>query len=164
MHIEFVDFCINQTCQNGGTCLNLEKDYMCMCTTEFRGKNCAESKAPCYMHVCYLLWMNSITFFLLLTGNLFPVAPTIIKGPRNQFVEIFDEVKLTCNSIGFPPPSIKWFKDGEVLEGQRSQTLLIQEAQLRDRGFYHCEAINSVDMVLSRRAVVTFTSECNTQC
>ena len=51
-------------------------------------------------------------------------------------------VTLTCGSFGIPDPNITWYKDDELLPGEGSSTLVIQEIGLRDRGNYHCRATN----------------------
>ena len=32
-------------CKNGGTCLEEKDDFRCICTREWKGKDCSESKA-----------------------------------------------------------------------------------------------------------------------
>ena len=77
-------------------------------------------------------------------------------GPTDHFINLYSNINLTCSSTGRPSPSIMWFKDGQQLIGRNLQYLLIQEALLTDRGFYHCVAINSVGTATSRQAVVNF--------
>ena len=95
-----------------------------------------------------------------MTGNIIPIPPVIIMGPTNKFVDLFVNIELLCISNGHPPPSIDWFKDDELLQDRHMQRLLIQAVDFRNRGFYHCVASNSVGMVKSRKAVVTFKGEC----
>lgn len=49
---------------------------------------------------------------------------------------------LTCGAEGTPEPNITWYKDGVLLRGENSRNLVIQEVQLSDRGWYHCNATN----------------------
>jgi hypothetical protein len=42
-----VDNCVNQPCQNAGTCINQIGDYDCKCTSEWSGKNCTVLETIC---------------------------------------------------------------------------------------------------------------------
>ena len=50
------------------------------------------------------------------------------------------DLKLTCESTGFPEPVITWKKDGEPVS--TSNNLLIQKIQKSHAGIYSCEAEN----------------------
>ena len=52
-------------------------------------------------------------------------------------------VTLTCEAVGSPVPRITWFKDGNILPGELSTTLIIPELTPSDRGVYSCNASNS---------------------
>ncbi|KAJ8923869.1 hypothetical protein NQ315_010451 [Exocentrus adspersus] len=39
--------CSDNPCKNGGTCIDLYKDYICQCTDEWEGTNCAEDVNEC---------------------------------------------------------------------------------------------------------------------
>ena len=39
-----VSFCDFVTCQNGGTCKEVENDYLCECQSSYEGKNCEIGK------------------------------------------------------------------------------------------------------------------------
>ena len=80
--------------------------------------------------------------------------PTIIHGPQSIFVGIYDNVTLTCAASGSPQPTIHWYKDNTLLQGEVSPSYIIQSVQLNDRGVYHCEAANELGTVKSQRAVV----------
>ena len=69
--------------------------------------------------------------------------PTITEQPDlDSFPELSRRVTLTCGVFGIPEPNITWFKDGVVLEGERSNNLVIVEVELVDRGRYKCNAEN----------------------
>ena len=80
-------------------------------------------------------------------------------GPADHFINILSNITLTCASTGYPPPSISWFKNDQLLIGRNLSFLAIPKAELTDRGFYHCVAVNSVGNATSRRAVVNFKSK-----
>ena len=51
------------------------------------------------------------------------------------------EVTLSCPTTGFPPPDVKWTKDGEELEASGA-LLSMTGFQQADAGKYTCEASN----------------------
>jgi len=55
-------------------------------------------------------------------------------------------VTLSCKAIGFPPPVITWYKDGQVLEVEKKQFkkrhLEIMNILYEDHGIYTCTAEN----------------------
>ena len=72
-------------------------------------------------------------------------APSITVNPLSMTVELNDRVTLTCMATGNPTPSIRWYKDGKVVEGPRAigNEFVIPQAMPDERGFYHCEAFSS---------------------
>lgn len=59
-----------------------------------------------------------------------------------EFPALLLPVTLTCGAEGFPEPNITWYKDGVVLEKERSKNLVFQEVDIEDRGWYRCSAEN----------------------
>ena len=43
LHVD-VSICDFVTCQNGGTCKEVENDYLCECQSSYEGKNCEIGK------------------------------------------------------------------------------------------------------------------------
>ncbi len=66
----------------------------------------------------------------------------IENDPQSTFSNLLQFASLTCGVVGTPQPSITWYKDGALLEGERSRTLVIREVELKDRGVYTCQAEN----------------------
>ncbi|KAG8507748.1 Papilin, partial [Galemys pyrenaicus] len=61
-----------------------------------------------------------------------------------------ERVRLTCRAEGFPPPTIEWQRDGQLLSSPRHQlqpdgALVISRAAAEDGGFYACVAFNGQD-------------------
>ena len=59
-----------------------------------------------------------------------------------EFPSLLLPLTLTCGAVGFPEPSITWYKDGALLPGETGRTLTVQEVDVEDRGRYHCSAEN----------------------
>lgn len=51
-------------------------------------------------------------------------------------------MELTCEAEGIPEPNITWYKDGKLLPREISNSLIITEVELTDRGSYRCHATN----------------------
>lgn len=73
------------------------------------------------------------------------VAPNITEQP-NTFTELRDgeTLSLSCNADGEPQPSYRWTKDGQVVIGAVTKTLLIKNVTPKDTGVYTCEVANHV--------------------
>ena len=82
----------------------------------------------------------------------FPEAPQFITKPSPSVtVKENHNVTLHCKAAGFPPPIIKWYKDGQVIEEERRQfkkrKLEVKEIKFEDRGIYICTAENLLGRV-----------------
>ncbi|KAL0966229.1 hypothetical protein UPYG_G00292620 [Umbra pygmaea] len=86
-----------------------------------------------------------------LTGA--PAAPVFLTELRSQDVPDGYPVSLDCVVIGKPPPSVRWFKDGKLLEEndhyminedqEGCHQLIITAALPSDMGVYRCTAENT---------------------
>ena len=91
---------------------------------------------------------------LHLTVFKFPplVSPKIItSSPKVVMVNEGDNLTLTCEATGVPPPAITWFKGGRSLPGEtlfvrqaKTSRLHFESTSYKDRGIYRCEARNVV--------------------
>ncbi|XP_012579846.1 PREDICTED: papilin [Condylura cristata] len=59
-------------------------------------------------------------------------------------------VRLPCRAEGFPPPTIEWQRDGQLLSAPRHQlqpdgSLVVSQVTAEDSGFYACVAFNGHD-------------------
>ena len=70
------------------------------------------------------------------------IPPTIEIHPVDTIGELYQSVSLTCTASGNPTPNIIWYKDNISIPNTNSNTsvLIINELNINDRGFYHCEA------------------------
>lgn len=100
-------------------------------------------------------------FYAIFIEIILPDVPQITLGPSPAFLNLFDPVNFTCTSTGIPTPIIRWFKDGVQLSSGHivGQNLVFQETKVTDRGFYHCEAENSIGRAESAKVVLNFKSK-----
>ena len=82
------------------------------------------------------------------------IPPSVTANPSSVTVGLHNRVTLKCSASGNPTPIIKWYKDNRVIEGSQAigNIFEIQEATPDDRGFYFCEASNSVGHSTSTEA------------
>lgn len=96
-------------------------------------------------------------------------APVFLTELQNQEVLDGYPVSFDCLVTGQPMPSVRWFKDGRVLEEddhymisddqQGSHQLIITAVVPADMGVYRCLAENSVG-VSSTKAELRVDREC----
>jgi subtilase family serine protease len=77
------------------------------------------------------------------------VAPQITWNPSNISVQAGSNAVLTVELYANPPATIVWLKNGSVISGATSSTLVITNAQLSDSGDYQLIASNSVETAYS---------------
>uniref|UniRef100_A0A3B5LIV5 Roundabout, axon guidance receptor, homolog 1 (Drosophila) n=1 Tax=Xiphophorus couchianus TaxID=32473 RepID=A0A3B5LIV5_9TELE len=71
--------------------------------------------------------------------------PVIRQGPVNQTVPVDSTAVLGCQTVGAPPPTVHWKKDGTVVSPVDSRMSLTETGSLKihylgDAGFYTCVA------------------------
>ena len=94
------------------------------------------------------------------------VPPVILAPPVNTVGELYSQVTLICEVSGVPEPKVTWFKDNVIIinDNRDPTRLIINELDLDDRGFYHCEAssiISGKEMkVTSKPAIVNIQRQC----
>ena len=137
-----VDYCTPDPCKNGGICSNQSSTYLCTCVPAemWTGVNCTVGKHYLASGASFQYHNISIAISEIFKFEQveIPVNPKVKDG----FPEIFSNTSLTCEAKGIPEPNITWFKDGELLMGERSRTLVIREVDIADRGLYMCVAKN----------------------
>ncbi|XP_058511180.1 papilin [Ochotona princeps] len=83
-----------------------------------------------------------------------PQPATRLRLDQNQpgTVEVSagQQARLSCRAEGFPPPTIEWHRDGQLLSSPRHQllpdgSLVINQVAVEDGGFYACVAFNGQD-------------------
>lgn len=71
-----------------------------------------------------------------------PPNAFVTLDPVSQTVPAGSTVQLTV--AGENIVTYKWFKDNVLMEGETAATLTIENAQVADEGYYHCEVDNSL--------------------
>ena len=70
--------------------------------------------------------------------------------------EFLQPLKLACNSNGNPIPTITWYKSNNIIL-DKEKTLVIEELDVNDRGYYKCAATNSNGRVESSEFLVNIS-------
>jgi hypothetical protein len=71
-----------------------------------------------------------------------PPSAFVTLDPVSQTVPAGSTVQLTV--AGENIETYQWFKDTVLMEGETAATLTIENAQVADEGYYHCEVDNSL--------------------
>ena len=69
-------------------------------------------------------------------------------------LNLIQPLNLTCEAVGYPPPTYQWYKDGEPIPGAKLPYLYVPEASPEDRGSYTCVASNDQDVEESSPGLV----------
>lgn len=126
---------------------------------------------PCGSHVCTRCSPGDWARGLLLTWTPYPSLPAPVFLTELQNQEVLDgyPVSFDCVVTGQPAPSVRWFKDGRILEEddhymisddqQGGHQLIITAVVPADMGVYRCLAENSMG-VSSTKAELRVDCEC----
>ena len=87
-------------------------------------------------------------------AQIAPSKPVFKQQPRTVFANLNERVNFTCVASGSPQPRIQWYKDGSPLANQSSHVLVIEEADVSDRGIFYCTASNAEGVATSTLAVL----------
>ena len=70
------------------------------------------------------------------------ILPKITQQPTNTSGNLYSIINLTCRATGDPIPTILWYKDNLLIPNDNNDpsVLTFFELNLKDRGFYHCQA------------------------
>ncbi|XP_039283928.1 roundabout homolog 2 isoform X2 [Nilaparvata lugens] len=90
---------------------------------------------------------TTVRAFLQVT-SVDDVPPPIVEiGPANQTLPLQSVANLPCQARGSPPPRIKWYKNGSLLNPDMPRftikstgTLHIDDLRMEDSGLYTCTA------------------------
>ena len=91
------------------------------------------------------------------------ILPIITQQPTNTSGNLYSAVSITCRAIGNPIPTILWYKDNVLIPNDNNDpsVLMLYELNLKDRGFYYCEARSlikgNIISVNSSRVILNIT-------
>lgn len=84
--------------------------------------------------------------------QLFDDRPVIKEQPLSQTRSLGESVTFTVTTVGTPPTSYQWRKDGVPLPGQTGATLTLGGLQRADAGFYDVIVANDYGSTASAKA------------
>ena len=99
-----------------------------------------------------LTWLEPAIQSEILNDCFSLESPHFIAKPSpSMTVKEKQNVILPCKAAGFPPPVIKWYKDGQAIKEDRKQfkkrNLEIKSILYEDHGIYTCTAENHLGKV-----------------
>ena len=58
----YIDDCVGQPCENGGTCIDAVNDYTCNCVDGYTGKNCSigKNRVCLFQNLPCILYLNLV--------------------------------------------------------------------------------------------------------
>ncbi|XP_073439014.1 hemicentin-1 [Dendrobates tinctorius] len=87
--------------------------------------------------------------FLKLAGILLNADSDVSRNGDNKDVIVHNPLTLYCETNAVPPPSISWYKDGQLLTSNDKvfilpggHSLQISRTRMEDAGIYTCVAVN----------------------
>ncbi|NEQ67469.1 MAG: hypothetical protein F6K21_18565 [Symploca sp. SIO2D2] len=81
--------------------------------------------------------------------------PEFTLEPERQILRPGDTLTLSVEVEGEPSPTIRWFRSGELLEGESETTLTIPSVSVQDAGRYYATATNAVGVAYSEHARIS---------
>ncbi|XP_041082618.1 mucosa-associated lymphoid tissue lymphoma translocation protein 1-like [Polyodon spathula] len=80
--------------------------------------------------------------------------PQIVVHPRSVTIKHNEELKLLSIAFGIPPPRYQWYWNGNLLQDQTKETLLIKKADKEHQGTYLCSVSNVLEEIWTEPAEV----------
>jgi hypothetical protein len=88
-------------------------------------------------------------------------APAIARQPATQTIANGSTVVFSADVAGSPAPALQWRKDGGVISGATSATLVVRNATSADAGAYSLTATNGAGSITSSAANLAVANEVN---
>lgn len=94
---------------------------------------------------------------------IFIEAPTIKEGPNDFEFKLSQSSIFNCLASGDPKPKIIWYKNQEKVDLSNGKytilannSLMIENSNQEDEGYYSCSAENILGQIISRPARMVF--------
>ena len=91
------------------------------------------------------------------TINAAPSQPVFATAPVPQTAVAGSAVILSVEVVGVPAPTLQWLRDGSVINGANSATLILNNISVADAGLYSVTAENASGVVKSTAALLSVT-------
>ena len=91
------------------------------------------------------------------TGPL-SVPPAILTSPLDQYLNVGDQATLSVTADQSLPVTYQWFKDGELIPGANSNTLVLSNVTSADAGVYTVEVTSANGTTTSIGGVVAINT------
>lgn len=88
-----------------------------------------------------------------------PEVPTIVEQPFGFIAFMGEDAFLEARAVANTPISYQWYKEGEPILGETSETLTINEVLRNDEGSYHMVATNAFGSIQSQTAEILVTDQ-----
>ncbi|CAM9281378.1 unnamed protein product, partial [Lampetra planeri] len=85
--------------------------------------------------------------------------PHIAVNPKPQRVREGEKLTLRCAAFGNPAPSYQWYRNGQLLFEQTSDTLQVEQTKAEDGGTYLCSVSNVIEERWSEPADVDIATD-----
>jgi len=101
---------------------------------------------------------QDVRVYRLDTNLAFESNPQIVKQPESVEVFVNNPVTFLIEATG-GQLSYQWFRNGELVEGSNSKSLIISDTSLSNAGTYYCVVSNSTGSVKSVEVILTVLTD-----
>jgi len=110
--------------------------------------------------------VEAVDWFESLTGQVdvsIKSGVSIIQQPQPKTVFQGESTFFTILSNGTEPVNFQWYDMAGIIQGAINDTLFLQNVQLQDSGFYHCQITNDCSIAISDQVKLTVIQTVFTQ-
>ncbi|XP_077522114.1 uncharacterized protein LOC144133127 [Amblyomma americanum] len=141
-------FCSGITMDKAGHCPVAEAKALPVATGEAECRNFCRVDADCpgLRKCCY----NGCAYTCAQAVSTASAPATIRPSDKVVTVTVFETARLPCLAMGYPRPSVSWYRHPMLLLRPRGRysfqpdyTLVIRKVAFKDAGIYMCSAYNS---------------------
>ena len=70
------------------------------------------------------------------------VPPSFIRSPESEIKNIGGRAEFECSGEGEPKPTVTWYKNGEIIDGETGKRLVVPSVEEKDVANYACNISN----------------------